>query len=268
MKHTEHAKIDLQHGRGEISPSLPLTDGTNETAVHTRKLHGAIFVLGMHRSGTSCLAGSLQQRGLHLGEVYESRPHNLKGNRENQEVMDLNNEVLAYSDGSWDCPPSHLRWNRTSADKRDAILHELGGQSTGSWGFKDPRTLLTLPFWREYLIEPRLVGTFRNPAQVTRSLRARNTRMSVAQCLELWCAYNNRLLELHTQSPFPVVSFDLDEADYRRTVDTIARDLGLTNPVSDEFFERDLRTADPVTDVELPDTVKVVYEQLMEAAHP
>jgi len=29
----------------------------------------AVLILGMHRSGTSCLAGSLQEAGLYLGEV-------------------------------------------------------------------------------------------------------------------------------------------------------------------------------------------------------
>ena len=28
-----------------------------------------VFVLGMHRSGTSCLAGCLEHCGLHLGDV-------------------------------------------------------------------------------------------------------------------------------------------------------------------------------------------------------
>jgi len=42
-----------------------------------------VAILGMHRSGTSCLAGSLQELGLYLGEVYDQNPHNPRGNREN-----------------------------------------------------------------------------------------------------------------------------------------------------------------------------------------
>ena len=46
-----------------------------------------VLVLGMHRSGTSCLAGSLQQAGLELGDVFTSNPFNKKGNREHRDVM-------------------------------------------------------------------------------------------------------------------------------------------------------------------------------------
>ena len=41
-----------------------------------------VCVLGMHRSGTSCLAGSLEQQGLFLGETNTRGPFNLRGNRE------------------------------------------------------------------------------------------------------------------------------------------------------------------------------------------
>ena len=53
-----------------------------------------VAVLGMHRSGTSALAGSLEQHGLFLGRVSTSNPHNPKGNRESAEVRRLNEDVL------------------------------------------------------------------------------------------------------------------------------------------------------------------------------
>lgn len=63
-----------------------------------------VMVLGMHRSGTSCLTGLLQQTGLELGDVVTEAPHNKKGNRENLDIMRLNDDVLAHSRGSWDRP--------------------------------------------------------------------------------------------------------------------------------------------------------------------
>jgi hypothetical protein len=228
---------------------------------------GAILVLGMHRSGTSCLAGSLQQRGLHLGEVYEWRPYNLKGNRENQRIMDLNNAVLAHAGGSWDHPPQHLSWSPAHAAERDAIVRELHAGCAGAWGFKDPRTLLTLAFWREGIADARLVGTFRHPAQVARSLHARDPNMSLAQGLELWRLYNERLLACHEQAAFPLVSFDADEDGYRRAVDRIARELGLAaaSPAED-FFERSLRTPEADTVIGIPAPVRALYQRLLGAA--
>src|SRR5262245_42923170 len=132
-----------------------------------------VAILGMHRSGTSCLAGSLQQRGLNLGTVFTANPHNLKGNRENAEIMALNDEVLGFSDGAWDRPPSTLKWTRAHGERRDAIVDRVTGDGIAS-GFKDPRTLLTLPFWQESGAGFRFAGTFRHPALVARSLDARN----------------------------------------------------------------------------------------------
>ena len=43
----------------------------------------AILMLGMHRSGTSCLTGIMQALGVHLGEVFTESTWNKKGNREN-----------------------------------------------------------------------------------------------------------------------------------------------------------------------------------------
>src|SRR5690606_15057682 len=136
---------------------------------------------------TSCLAGSLQQCGLHLGKVHETAPHNRKGNRENQQVMDLNNAVLARSGGSWEHPPADLRWNGDMAAARDAILEGLAGGSQGApWGFKDPRTLLTLEFWRQAAPQARLVGSFRHPVRVVRSLHKRGHGMDMPTGLALW----------------------------------------------------------------------------------
>ena len=58
----------------------------------------------MHRSGTSCLTGSLEAAGLYLGNIQTWNPFNLKGNRENQEIVDLHDLILADNGGSWDSP--------------------------------------------------------------------------------------------------------------------------------------------------------------------
>jgi len=226
----------------------------------------AILVLGMHRSGTSCLAGSLEQRGLHLGEVYQWRPYNTKGNRENQQVMDLNDAVLAHGGGRWDQPPATLAWTGEHAARRDALIADLRAGSRGHWGFKDPRTLLTFDFWREAIGDARLVGTFRHPLAVARSLNARDPAMSVERGLALWQAYNERLLECHAAAPFPILCFDADEASYRDAVDTVARDLGLGPAPADEFFERGLRTQAAGDAIELPAPVRDIHRRLLAVA--
>lgn len=228
-----------------------------------------VLVLGMHRSGTSSLAGSLQQRGLYLGDVYESRPHNRKGNRENQRIMDLNDAVLRCSGGAWDDPPAALRWDDGCVASRDAIALGLEREAGGKpWGFKDPRTLLTLPFWRERLPQARFLGTFRHPAQVARSLRARDPSMAAGAAFSLWLEYNRRLLALHEASPFPLADFDADPAGYVGTVDAMARWIGLDAPAAsgDPFFEEALRTTAAPADLEAPARCLALHARLVEAA--
>lgn len=227
-----------------------------------------VAILGMHRSGTSCLAGSLEQRGLHLDRVFEWSPHNLKGNRENAEVMTLNEAVLEASGGSWDRPPASLVWGAEHADSREAIIERCTRGFTTSWGFKDPRSIFTLPFWQAASKPMRLVGTFRHPLLAARSLETRNG-MPIPDGLRLWAQYNTRLLAHFRDHSFPIVSFDDGDADYLISIDRIADYLGLPKPsapAAERFLDDGLRHLDPGDTDHLPPDVAELYERLVDAS--
>jgi len=97
----------------------------------------------MHRSGTSCLAGCLEERGLYLGEVANASKNNAKGIKENIQHRAINDDVLAMSGGSWDRPPERLGWNNALRERRDN--HIANHSACKVWDFKDPRALVTLP---------------------------------------------------------------------------------------------------------------------------
>lgn len=184
-----------------------------------------VCILGMHRSGTSCLAGCLERAGLHLGDVVTWAPHNKRGNRESLEIRALNDDVLSYSGGTWSCPPRALRWNGELEARRDQLI--AAHQRYGRWGFKDPRTLLTLPFWVGGLADVQLVGTFRHPVDVAQSLFARE-KMSSRDALSLWIAYNSVLLDSWEAQPFPLISFDLESTAYLEAVRGLLESLGFS----------------------------------------
>jgi hypothetical protein len=213
----------------------------------------------MHRSGTSCLAGTLEEAGLHLGRVITEAPHNAKGNRENKLIMDLQEEVLVHSGGAWDVPPQRLLWTDEHRRRRDAIIASYGD---GSFGFKDPRTLLTLDFWLEALGSMDYVGSFRHPELVAQSLMARNGG-DVERWLDLWCAYNTRLLDLHRMQPFPVVRFDVEPETYRRSLFGVTETLGLPRPAQLRFFEPELRHHNDPREATLPPRAQEIFEQLL-----
>ncbi len=221
-------------------------------------------MLGMHRSGTSVLAGSLQETGLFLSDVNEWHPHNLKGNRENRDLRELNDDVLSYSGGTWDDPPETLSWDRTHAERRDALIGTFISQR-GSWGFKDPRTVLTLPFWRQALPNMKLVGTFRHPMAVAKSLFDREGR-HIERSVRLWLRYNAIILDEIIKAPFPCVCFDLPAELYLKKLALIVSKLGLgagLPPVSSRFFEAQLRHFEgPPTDEGLAPEVRAIYAAL------
>jgi len=165
----------------------------------------AIAVLGMHRSGTSCLTGLLEQAGVFLGPVITKSPWNPRGNRENPRIMALHEELLACNGGGWDAPPTSVTWPTESRRARDAIIESYAHMPI--WAFKDPRTLLVLDGWLEALPNLRLVGIFRHPLLVAESLQRRNG-FSLTKGVHLWCTYNEILLAYHRRYWFPILSFD------------------------------------------------------------
>jgi hypothetical protein len=133
-----------------------------------------VFILGMHRSGTSMIAGVLDRCGLNLGDVHrEGDEGNPKGYFEDRRFIEINESILARNRGAWDAPPQELQF--------DDGLRETMDQFLGQWDhgqvvcLKDPRTCLTLPLWREALgSEPaRAILVVRPVRAIAESLEAR-----------------------------------------------------------------------------------------------
>lgn len=193
-----------------------------------------ICVVGMHRSGTSCLTGSLEQAGAYLGEVNSQAPFNKKGNKENKLLRELNEDLLNFNQGSWDRIPSDLTWNEEFSGRRDAIIAEYDVRPV--WAFKDPRCLLTLPFWQEALPDLKFVGTFRHPDAVVRSLEARKVLLPSTPPLQLWIDYNRRLLELCMTNRVWLVCFDWSREIYGAALETMLGEIGLSKVRANPMF--------------------------------
>ena len=214
----------------------------------------------MHRSGTSWLAGSLQQQGLELGTVNVEAAHNQKGNRENDELAALHGAVLQSSGGAWDAPPERVEW---SDAHRAALAAFIGRMCASSplWGFKDPRTLLVLDEWHRQVPQLERVGIFRHPGAVVRSLAARSP-VSERVGLRLWRAYNERLVAEHRRLPFPIVRFDDPDA-LPRAVEVVARHLALPGARDPgTFFDSDL-VRQRITETGVPRSCRSAWDYLV-----
>ncbi len=190
------------------------------------------LVLGMHRSGTSCLTGLLESSGLWLGDVARKSRFNRRGNLEHPSIRKVTRDLLDRHSGSWRDIPE-VDWLRV--DPRPVLRALAPYRENESWVIKDPRMLLMLPAFLPHLPHRQLVGSFRHPEAVARSLEARN-QMPLAEGVALWTQYNRRLVELHQKEPFPLVSFDLTGAPYLEQFERLCRQLEI--PVNREAAHR------------------------------
>lgn len=167
-----------------------------------------VAILGMHRSGTSALAGCLHLVGLHLGpaeELFPPAPENPRGFWENCHVAKLNDRVMMSLDGgSWRDPPElTAEWMHNPGIKMELQrARELVDRMRLSGprcplGFKDPRLCITLPFWRR-VFGDRLAAVFiwRPFPEVWRSLQEREPQhFTESRAAELWLRYNGDVLK-------------------------------------------------------------------------
>lgn len=226
----------------------------------------AYCVLGMHRSGTSALTGSLQQAGLDLGPHSTWNRFNQRGNRENPEINDLHDDLLASNGGVWyDPPEGPLEWSPRHWEWAKRILSEYPDDR--AWGFKDPKTLTALEGWQELIGEMTYVGVYRHPVSVARSLYSRN-KLPLEHGLSLWRHYNKLLLQVHDRHRFPLLSFDWDEQTFHDKLESVLPELGLSPlPEGERFFTPELRhheahRPDDEEEVTLPEEVAEMYREL------
>jgi len=241
---------------------------TNPSAMTDAQPKDVICVLGMHRSGTSCLVGSLQNAGLQLGKHHTLNKYNRKGNRENQDIVDINDAVLDYNGGSWEDPPLTLHYADEHLASARAIISAFPAGTR--WGFKDPRALLTWPLWQEALAGNYLrVGIFRHPLAVAASLEYRqgSAEMSEQRALQIWQHYNKKLLAEYKRSPFPILCFDWDEATFHEKLNRVHEQLGLpTLDTSDKFYSSALKNYDSSDTSIIPWRQRLLYKKLKDIA--
>ncbi len=110
-----------------------------------------VVVIGMHRSGTSMVAGILDKLGISMGPNVEANAqqakHNALGYYEDKSFMALNERILTRSNRGWADIPDPLKLGNACASFRGPALELIQSRMAANefWGWKDPRTCLTLP---------------------------------------------------------------------------------------------------------------------------
>jgi len=233
--------------------------------MNDRKQPGRVLcVLGMHRSGTSCLTGSLQEAGLELGDFHSWNPHNRKGNRENQKIVDLNDAVLAANNAAWDRPVERVEWPiHLSLLAKDLIASY---EAADVFCFKDPRTLLTLDGWIEAFPRLEFIGIFRDPRAVSQSLHNRSG-MPKADGYALWEAYNRRLFSYWERYQFPVLCFDDEQRVFLENLRGVLRHKRFVTELgSFDFYDPRMKAAVVEDGQDFPESCDELYKNLQQIA--
>ncbi|WP_162404130.1 glycosyltransferase [Pseudoxanthomonas jiangsuensis] len=152
------------------------------TAQNTARV---IIVLGMHRSGTSALAGTFDALGFSLGDelLPANAQANPKGYFEHAQVVQVHERLLDALGMDWADPrPLPDGWLRHPAAREARTrVQALVGELTADGAvavLKDPRMCRFLPLWLEVLDTMGVAAHFafiaRHPLEVAASLRRRD----------------------------------------------------------------------------------------------
>ncbi|MFN3279291.1 MAG: sulfotransferase family protein [Paracoccus hibiscisoli] len=144
----------------------------------------AVVVLGMHRSGTSSLAGMLDGLGCRgPATLMPASDTNAAGYYESLPVFRLNDAILTALGSRWDDwrplrPDVHLSPRLAEFhDKARAVVEAEYGDGSLIY-LKDPRISLLLPFWRGVLRDAGYrcvyLHTHRSPSEIGASLQRRD----------------------------------------------------------------------------------------------
>ena len=155
-----------------------------------------VTVLGMHRSGTSLVTRLLNLMGVFLGSADDLIPadrHNERGYWEHTAIVSLNDEILHRCGGNWHQPPRFVdgwAFDPDLASLRQSARSFVVGtfENQRIWGWKDPRTCLTLPFWQTVVLPTHIVICLRNPLEVVHSIQKSHNLM-FDHVSRLWLTY-------------------------------------------------------------------------------
>lgn len=178
------------------TPMTPPQHPGPETEMNRKNLpRTAVVVLGMHRSGTSALAGVLSLLGCDQPTtLMVPNKNNEKGYFESGKLYQLHTQLFASAASRWDdWLPMPAGWfgSARASEFHDRALTTMTGEFGGSSLFvlKDPRICRLVPFWEDVLAAfgatPAYVLTHRNPLEVASSLHKRDG-MSIGLGMLIW----------------------------------------------------------------------------------
>jgi hypothetical protein len=178
--------------------------------------------------------------GLCLGNAVETPfadSSNPTGYWEHVGFYSINEKLLAHLGGTFENPPVlspgwelDLSIGPFYDETRDAIERSFAGRD--NWGWKLPRCLATMAFWRRAVPDLRIVICVRNPLDYSASINASH-EVARRHALRMWDYYNVTALTQTTPSERFVTFYEDYFPDYRAALYPLLNFAGLPRPADD-----------------------------------
>lgn len=194
------------------------------------------ILLGMHRSGTSATAGWMHNMGISMGEhMLGSNINNQKGHFEDLSLLNFHIEI-AKNEGihNWKVYSKIELLDRQTFNHQAKNLISNRDQINQQWGWKEPRMVLYLDYWKPLLKEASYIILYRHYSEVAASLVSREIRNFLSKIkidpskktlrflqsvfnkrshnyIKLWKHYNRELLAFYDQNVEFSAVFDFDQ---------------------------------------------------------
>jgi len=145
------------------------------------------IVIGMHRSGTSMLAGLLHSSGIFMGNDWDEH-------QESVFFQSINKELLKRNAANWAAPQVPSESSTVLLPTAGLLRHYLKAHVHPSqlikllrgnaWGWKDPRNTFTLNCWLKLFPDAKVIHIHRNGLDVALSLSIRSKKKTANEYAE------------------------------------------------------------------------------------
>jgi glycosyltransferase involved in cell wall biosynthesis/SAM-dependent methyltransferase len=199
----------------------------------------AVVIVGMHRSGTSALAGVLNKLGVAAPEdLLAADEHNTRGYFEPERIINFHERLLARL-GSPSNDPLPLGYDWVGSPLGEAAAEELAEILDEEFAdnamclFKDPRICRLMPVWSAALAKSgracAAILPFRDPLEVAGSLAAK-AGLGRPYSLFMWLQHVVLGERFTRQTPRSFAAYDALMRDWRSVSAKLQRELGVAWP--------------------------------------